>query len=110
MTDEPKKFDTIIPVPNPVSELKKSDTKVDPKALTQERGATHGDWLTQSATAQRLKTIVYEEGQGLQPYQLEALDMICVKMSRILKGDAGEPDHWDDISGYAYLGKGGHNQ
>jgi hypothetical protein len=36
--------------------------------------------------------------------------MIAVKISRILTGDAGEPDHWDDIQGYAHLGKAGHSK
>jgi hypothetical protein len=36
--------------------------------------------------------------------QIEALDMIALKLSRILSGQANFKDHWDDIAGYAKLG------
>ena len=92
---------------NPIETLQKAAKKVDVERLTHDRGKTHGDWLEQSALSQRFKALVYEHGKGLHPYQLEALDMISVKIARILSGDAGEIDHWDDIQGYAHLGKGG---
>lgn len=38
----------------------------------------------------------------------ESIDMILTKISRIVSGNPSEPDHWDDIAGYAFLGKGGH--
>jgi len=85
---------------------KKLDEKVDVHALTGERRETHGDWIQQSADAQRLKAIIYERCGNLQPYEIEALDMICVKISRILNGSR-HPDHWRDIQGYAHLGMGG---
>jgi hypothetical protein len=33
----------------------------------------------------------------------EALDMICLKISRIVTGDHNAVDHWQDIEGYAAL-------
>ncbi len=90
-----------------VENLKLASEKIDPQKLTSIRHGTHGDWMQQSALAQRLKALVYENCSGLQPYQVEALDMISVKMSRILCGDAHAAEHWDDICGYAHLGKGG---
>jgi hypothetical protein len=83
-----------------------------PAELTSERGKTHGDWMKQSNLARNLKAAInmaYPE-TGLYAYQEEALDMILVKVSRIVCGNPNEPDHWDDIAGYAYLGKGGHDQ
>lgn len=85
-----------------------------PSELTNERKSTHGDWGQQSDTAHRLKSEMHFTritGAGwdnLTVSQKEALDMIAVKISRILSGNPNEPDHWDDIAGYAFLGKGGH--
>ena len=84
--------------------------KNSPQELTSERGKTHGDWNKQAKCARQLKFIIRENSEFLTAQQTEALDMIAVKMSRILCGDPNEPDHWDDIAGYSYLGKGGHNQ
>lgn len=87
-----------------------------PSELTNERKSTHGDWKQQSDMAHRLKSEMHFtriEGAGwdnLTASQKEALDMIAVKISRILCGNPNEPDHWDDIAGYAYLGKGGHGE
>jgi hypothetical protein len=82
----------------------------DPEALTNERKSTHGDWDTQALTANIFKDNMRDapNWKGLSPGQAEALDMIATKISRILCGNPSEPDHWDDIAGYAYLGKGGH--
>jgi hypothetical protein len=35
---------------------------------------------------------------------MEALEMICTKIARILSGNPNDPDHWKDIAGYAELG------
>jgi hypothetical protein len=87
---------------------------VDPAALTQERKKTHGDWAMQSRTANRLKELLRREGSSnwdrMTPSQQEALDMIATKISRILTGDPNEPDHWNDIAGYAHLGLTGHTE
>lgn len=80
--------------------------------LTAERKSTHGNWVDQAALANELKERMRgsPNWNSLKPYQSEALDMIATKLSRILSGNPTEPDHWDDIAGYAYLGKGGHGQ
>ena len=83
--------------------------------LIQERKQTHGPWKTQATIAQTLKAILRNgvvmrntAGQDkISPEQLEALEMILVKVSRIVCGNASEPDHWADIQGYAELGKAG---
>lgn len=82
----------------------------DAKTLTTERKSTHGDWLVQSKLFMRLMA-VFEKSPNwstLEAHQKAALINIAQKQSRILSGDASEPDHWDDIGGYALLGKGGH--
>lgn len=85
-------------------------TMGDPVALTQERGKTHGDWIRQANVSQELKAVVGSNDGRLEYHQREAIDMIMVKVSRILSGDASFADHWDDIAGYAHLGKGGHTK
>lgn len=86
--------------------------KNDPVALTNERRNQHGDWLHQSAVGVGLDQVVQSSAgySGLAPHQRKAIDMILVKVSRIVVGDPSHADHWDDIAGYAYLGKGGHKQ
>lgn len=85
-------------------------TMGDPVALTGERKKTHGDWAHQARTANDLKALMRDSvnWSELSPSHQEALDMIQTKVSRILAGNPYEPDHWDDIAGYAHLGKGGH--
>lgn len=79
-------------------------------ALIAERHNTHGDWHEQSRLAQELKIAVTSRAVGkLKPHQLEAVEMILVKISRIVTGNPNEPDHWMDIQGYALLGKQGHD-
>lgn len=72
--------------------------------LLKERGAVHGDWKIQSAMAYELKRQVRLNNENLLPFQQEALESICTKISRICCGDPNEPDHWKDIEGYARLG------
>lgn len=66
--------------------------------------------MEQSAFAVDLKDYLRngKRWNSLLPFQREALDLIATKISRILTGDPFAPDHWDDIAGYAHLGKGGH--
>ena len=75
--------------------------------LLQERGKTHGDWAHQSAVAASIKLVLREalgySSRELPPPLSEALDIIAVKLARIVCGDALEPDHWRDIAGYARL-------
>ena len=79
--------------------------RASPKSLVQERQKTHGSFDKNALTSQQLKAIFraqphYEE---LCPRHKEALDMIALKISRILSGQAGFKDHWDDVAGYAQL-------
>lgn len=82
-----------------------------PGPLTEERRKTHGDWAETARIANRLKRVLHEEIDRrrveLGPARTEALGMILSKIARIVSGDPNHADHWDDISGYALLGKGG---
>jgi uncharacterized protein DUF6378 len=71
-----------------------------------ERGGTHGNWISQSSLAAELKAVMHCQKKwkdGLSFSQQEALDIIAVKIARILTGNPDEPDHWHDIAGYATL-------
>lgn len=78
--------------------------KID--AILRERGAAYGPYIRQAAITADLKGImrayvVWEE--LLAPDQRETLEMIAVKIARILNGDPNYADHWRDIEGYAKL-------
>ena len=72
--------------------------------LLTERQKTHGDFKTNALISQTLKDVFDRHSDGLIATHREALDMIALKLSRILSGQANFKDHWDDIAGYAKLG------
>jgi hypothetical protein len=75
----------------------------DRDPLLVEREKTHGSFRTNAEFSQRLKTVFETGGQHLSSVHKEALDMIALKLSRILSGQANFKDHWADIAGYAKL-------
>ena len=73
------------------------------KTLKQ-RQKTHGDFATHAKISQQLKAVLWEHDfQELDADQIEALEMICHKIARVLNGDPNHHDHWHDIAGYATL-------
>lgn len=65
---------------------------------------THGPYRTQFTCAQALKGVAKDYNyHGLGAVQREGLEMILMKLSRVLTGDAHHRDHWADIAGYATL-------
>ena len=72
--------------------------------LLDERERTHGSFSFVASMSQSLKDVLrlgpYAE---LPDIHREALEMICVKIARIVCGDHNEPDHYRDICGYAEL-------
>ena len=72
--------------------------------LLNEREKTHGDYSELAFVSQYLKlALSYGPIDQLPAVHRESLEMICVKMARIVCGDHNEPDHWRDIIGYAQL-------
>lgn len=89
--------------------IPKAATGVD--AVLDERGSRYGAFVNQAMVGQSLKHTVFL-GMNEQKKHLaypdycvvnEALEMICVKMARILNGDPLYADNWVDIAGYAKL-------
>ena len=77
-------------------------------AIIAERGKTHGDWKRQSQLSQSLKACIrmsQEPIRTLSKGQWEAIDMACVKISRICSGDPNNKDHWIDGEAYFRLGR-----
>jgi len=75
------------------------------QSIIESREDSHGDYQVQAALSQAQKEL-FRASPGwerLAPHQRETLDMICVKMSRILNGDPNTADHWLDMAGYATL-------
>ena len=69
-----------------------------------ERQKTHGNFKTHAEISQKLKAVLWEHGyQELEADQIEALEMICHKIARILNGNPNHKDHWHDIGGYSTL-------
>lgn len=73
--------------------------------LLVKRDKTHGPFPDQAATTQSLKYLIrhHPKWDDLNDMQRESLEMIAHKIARILAGDPNEPDHWNDIAGYAML-------
>ena len=66
------------------------------------RTRTHGHFVEQFRLSQELKEILRQYNWNkLSDVHKEALEMICMKISRIVTGDPTHEDHWIDISGYA---------
>lgn len=77
-----------------------------------DRGGPHGPVDAQFGMAQRIKNLfrtgsswdpVDYKSPALTPVQKECLEMLAVKLSRILEGDPRHLDHWVDLQGYPEL-------
>lgn len=73
--------------------------------LLDERGKTHGDYALNARITQELKHVMQSQQNWirLSPSQRETLDMVALKIGRILSGNPNFADHWDDIAGYSRL-------
>jgi hypothetical protein len=71
-------------------------------ALLDNRGKTHGPWLEQAVCAQAFKDLARAQPgwTRLLPMERESIEMVFVKLSRILNGQPHFVDHWDDMAGY----------
>lgn len=72
--------------------------------VLQQREKTHGDYYEVSRVSQALKEALRMGPIHEVPkLHRESLEMICVKMARMVCGDHNEADHLTDIIGYAQL-------
>jgi hypothetical protein len=91
------------PAPGPEHDLVVDQSSVD--SLLKERGQTHGPFRDNARLSQHMKAVYRSTAawEYLDDVEKEALDMIALKMSRILSGKSLEKQHWEDIVGYAKL-------
>jgi len=77
----------------------------DVKAVLTDRAKTHGSFEANAVLAQSIKRLIRINAKPNDlPYDMqEALDMIALKISRIVTGNPAVKDHWLDIAGYAIL-------
>jgi len=68
-----------------------------------DRQSKYGDFKQCSNIYNNLRSSDSEEISNLNCVQEMALDMIFVKIARILSGDPNLVDNWHDIAGYARL-------
>ena len=75
-------------------------------SLLNTREKTHGNYRDNASLSQAIKDVLRsgKNWERLHDGQKEALEMISVKLARLLSGDKDFRDHWDDIEGYAKLG------
>lgn len=89
------------PTPKPEPEVSGVDKVLDTRA------DQYGSFMQGADIAVRIKGIMHNaiarKDMHLYPDQLLALDMIAVKISRIVNGNASHRDSWLDIAGYAKL-------
>lgn len=73
--------------------------------LLGERQNTHGTYSEVSSICQAIKRTMRQSSgwDHLGNEQAEALEMIAMKIARILSGNSNFADHWEDIEGYARL-------
>jgi hypothetical protein len=78
---------------------------LDVNETIDQRNDTHGDYAIQANLSERLKTLMHfaSSWDDLTRSQRQALDMIALKIGRILVGAPNFADHWHDIAGYATL-------
>lgn len=69
----------------------------------EERGKRYGNYLHQTEISRDIKDAMKLDLAKLEPDQLDALEMIAVKISRILNGDPDYIENWRDICGYSQL-------
>lgn len=83
------------------AKAKEVDTVLDTRA------DQYGSFMQGADIAIRIKSIMHNavarNDIHMFPDQLLALDMIAVKISRIVNGNASHRDSWLDIAGYAKL-------
>lgn len=81
------------------------DMPQDIAATLKERGSRYGRFEDQAKIERAIRDVIegLEGWDKLAEDQKSAIEMIVVKIARILNGDPNYDDNWRDIAGYAQL-------
>jgi hypothetical protein len=108
---KPALKDAPLPIPyapNLPGKVLENASSVSVQSTLDQRGSVYGSFRDNSRVAISLLAVVdrcqASRTVPLLDHELNALIMICEKMSRILTGKPHE-DNWIDIAGYAELGR-----
>lgn len=73
--------------------------------ILEQRGKAYGDYRDLARTSQRLKNTLFHapHWQSLPPVAREGLEMICLKMARIVHSGTIHEDSFKDLAGYVRL-------
>jgi hypothetical protein len=90
------------PLANPITAK-----PIEVNEILKERNKTYSSFINNAGISQALKAVIqyssnWRNGR-LASDQREALELIALKIGRILTGDPDCIDNWDDIAGYAIL-------
>ena len=92
---------------DPVVGTMRPTTEDKVEKILNERQSEYGSYMQSADTTIKLKGIMHNaiarNDLHLFPDQLLSLDMIAVKISRIVNGNPAHRDSWIDIAGYATL-------
>jgi len=85
--------------------IPRDDHEVPIANLLSIRRQTHGNFRDNARLSQALKATFRATASWdhLDDVEKESLDMIALKISRVLSGRSLERQHWEDIEGYARL-------
>lgn len=91
--------------------VKKAAKKPTPRStyalpLLNTREQTHGDYGVNAGVSQAIKAVFQGSPEyltKLSSEQKESAELIATKFGRIVAGDPSNPEHWEDIAGYATL-------
>lgn len=86
---------------------RQASNPIDVNEVLAERGKEYGSFSAQAQITQTLRNAAHrfaaDHGKVFNSDQALALDMIFVKLGRILSGNPNYVDNWVDIAGYAKL-------
>lgn len=74
--------------------------------LLNARETSHGDYGVNAGVSQGIKSVFQGSPEyltKLSSEQKESAELIATKFGRIIAGDPNNPEHWEDIAGYASL-------
>lgn len=95
---------TIGNIINVLNEEEKNMVTVNVMLTKKEK--THGLYKETASLSQAIKDVMKsgKNWNNMTDPQKESLEMIALKLARILNGNKDHRDHWDGVAGYAALG------